>query len=231
MGVSDTAVSVYFAAGISMRRKSVMFLEAMRHIEERYKTKGYTSVRVQCFFPYGTLDHVPESKRHTFIAGQAFTVGLDIYRKAGYTVGGQALYRDISLNYDRLSGGAIVLIGHSGGGIASYKAAQLLNENGYPVNRVFMVGSPEIPICASCRDKVFAIEHGGQWGDWISRSSFHWFQPAKVRVRIPIRGGHHQYFCNKSKDENNVSNLEKVMDFIWNKVQVESGIVYNGITT
>ncbi|MFK7691305.1 hypothetical protein [Paenibacillus sp. HJGM_3] len=230
--VADSAVSVYFAAGISMLSTTDMFREAMRHVESRYKSGGCSKVRVQTFFPYGTLDHLPtKSGQLRFIAGQAFTVGRDIYRQPKDTVGGRTLYREIRNDYDTENGGSIVLIGHSGGGIASYKAAQLLGEEGYPVMKVFMVGSPQIAICPSCRDKVFAIEHGGRFGDWISRSAFHWFRPAKVRARIPIRGGHRHYFCNQSKDENNVSNMDKVMDFIWGWIQGEPGIVYNGIKT
>ncbi|MDF2814579.1 MAG: hypothetical protein K0Q81_779 [Paenibacillus sp.] len=229
MRVSNTPVSVYFAAGISVHRRNDMFRAAMQHVEQRYMKDNQRSVRTHCFYPYGFVDEVPAADYGKFVAKQAFTVGLDIYRKPANTVGGQSLYQDIQQDYDHTNGGDIVLIGHSGGGIASYKAAQLLNENGYPVMRVFMVGSPNIPICASCKDKVFAIEHGGRWGDWISRCAFHWFHPAKVRVRLPLRGGHPYYFCTKSKDENNVSNMEKVMEFICGWLQGEKEFVYNGV--
>lgn len=231
MSGSDTAISVYFAAGISMFQTSEMFIDAMNHMENRYRSRGFTSIRTHCFYPYGTMDDIPASRHRRFMTKQAFMVGRDIYRQAAHTVGGRALFNDIRQHYDRLSGGDIVLIGHSGGGIASYKAAQLLHSEGYPVIRIFMVGSPEIPICANCRDKVFTIEHGGRGGDWISRCAFHWFRPAKVRVRLPINGGHPDYFCHQSRDENNVSNMEKVMDFIWSWVQRDSGFVYNGINT
>ncbi|MDF2670818.1 MAG: hypothetical protein K0R67_3124 [Paenibacillus sp.] len=231
MRTPNTPVSVYFAAGISVHRRNDMFRDAMQHVEQRCMKDGMSSVRTNCFYPYGTIDEIPASRQIRFVAKQAVTVGLDIYRQASNTVGGQALYNDIQQFYDPKEDGDIVLIGHSGGGIASYKAAQLLNDSGYPIMRVFMVGAPEIPICASCQDKVLAIEHGGRWGDWISRSAFHWFHPAKVRVRLPIRGGHPHYFCSKSKDENNVSNMEKVMEFIFGWLQGDKDIVYNGVNT
>ncbi|WP_127580225.1 hypothetical protein [Paenibacillus koleovorans] len=231
MRASESSVSVYFAAGISMMRTSKMFHDAMNDIERRYREKGLQTVRFGCFYPYGTMDEVPLSKQRRFIAKQVLTVGMDIYRQAAHTIGGQTLFQDIRKAYDPVNGGGIVLIGHSGGGIASYKAAQLLNRIGYPVRRVFMIGSPEIPICRDCRDKVLAVEHSGRWGDWISRCAFHWFRPAKIRVRLPIRGGHPHYFCSKSKDENNVTNMQKMTDFLWSWMQGEESVTYSGANT
>ncbi|XEC97380.1 hypothetical protein AB6A23_12960 [Paenibacillus tarimensis] len=213
------SLSVYFAAGISITRKNDVFQDAMKDIERRCHCEGINRVRINTFYPYGYIDDVPVSRHKRFIFGQAAVVFADMLTKASMTSGGQSLYHDIRKDYDADGGGNIVLIGHSGGGVASYKAGLLLEEAGYPVSDIIMVGSPKIPIRKTFRDRVYALEHSGRWGDLVCRIGFHLFRPPRDRVRLPIVDGHPSYFCNESKDENDVSNMSKVLDTIWGWLQ------------
>jgi hypothetical protein len=228
LGLSDeprtaarAGLSVYFAAGISVRRQGDMFRDAMNELERRCRTAGIRRFRTHAFYPYGYIDDVPAERRRRFIASQVASVFRDMWSKAASSLGGQALYREVRDDYDKKGSGDIVLVGHSGGGIASYKAAQLLVDEGYPVSRVVMVGSPELPVRRSMRKLVCTIEHGGRWGDWICRCGFHCFSPARYRAKLPLAGWHPHYFCGQSIGAGQVANLEMVMDTIWNWIQPE----------
>ncbi len=210
-----SSLSVYFAAGISISRKNENFRDAMQDIERRCHSEGINRVRVNTFYPYGYIDDVPMSRHKRFVIGQAAVVFSDMLKRAAKTSGGRSLYSDIRTDYDAEGGGNIVLIGHSGGGVASYKAGLLLEEAGYPVTNIIMVGSPELPIRKNFRDRVYALENSGRWGDLVCRCGFDLFKPPRDRVRLPIVSGHPYYFCNQSKDENNVSNMNKVLNTIW----------------
>jgi len=208
-------ISVYFAAGINVCRKADMFRDAMAETERRCLAAGPVRIRTNAFYPYGCIDDVPERKLGRFVARQAFAVFADMCRRAAAGCGGTALYRDVRADYDVAGGGNLFLVGHSGGGIAAYKAAQLLIRDGYPVGGVFMVGSPKVPVRKNYRDLVFAVEIGRRWADPITRCGFHGFRPPRLRARLPLVGGHPDYFCSQSKDEAGVSNLNKVLDAIW----------------
>jgi hypothetical protein len=210
-----SAVSIYFAAGINVWRRGEMFRHAINELETRCRTAGMNRIRVNTFYPYGYVDDVPEPRRKRFSTQQAAAVFADMLKHAAATRGGRYLYDAIRGDYDSEGGGDIVLIGHSAGGVASYKAALLLEEAGYPVARVIMVGAPQLPIHKSFRDRVYALEYTGLLGDFVCRCGFHWFRRPRERVRLPLVNGHPFYFCPSHKDQDGVSNLSKVVDKIW----------------
>lgn len=217
------SLSVYFAAGISIAREKDVFRDAMQDIERRCHCAGINRVRIHTFYPYGCTDNVQIPRRKRFVIGQAASVFTDMLKKPAKTIGGRSLYSDIRTDYDAAGGGKIVLIGHSGGGVASYKAGLLLEEAGYPVTEIIMVGSPELPIRKCFRDRVYALENSDRWGDLVCRCGFNLFKPPRDKVRLPIVSGHPFYFCNQTKDENNVSNMSKVLDTIWDWMSPTGG--------
>lgn len=128
----------------------------------------------------------------------------------------------------------MLLIGHSGGGIAALHAAQLLSE-GRPGTAFFIVqiGSPKYAVPASLRQNVLYLYAAGQrgrgkdpvcrlgsWGGW-ERSRWglpKWNRlmhaPART-VGIPILGGHADYFRTMKHDSSEgLSNLDRMVNVI-----------------
>jgi pimeloyl-ACP methyl ester carboxylesterase len=218
MGVSK---SVYFLSGIGTWQSGNMFGPAMADIAKRYADAGFHPVHVRDLYPYGTMDGIPRNRLRNFLFSQAMKVNRDLFVKHTANAGGRYAYREIRRDLERTGDSGIVLIGHSGGGIAAYKAARLLEDDGIPVENIVLVGSPVPVVAKRWQDRVHILRKAGRFGDWITLLG-------KPRLRltpdeeVPIVGGHPDYFCPAKVDAEGVSNLSKVMDRIWNWVRPQS---------
>jgi pimeloyl-ACP methyl ester carboxylesterase len=214
--------SVFFLSGIGTWQSGNMFGPAMADIAERYTVAGYRSVFIRDLYPYGTLDGIPQHRLRNFLVSQIVKVNRDLFANHRANEGGRFVYREILRNLESDRSG-IVLIGHSGGGIAAYKAARLLEDDGISVEKVIMVGSPVPVVARNWEERVRFLRKAGRFGDWITLLG-------KPRLRtlpdeeVRIVGGHTHYFCPVKVDADGISNLTKVMDRIWNWVRPQEEV-------
>jgi pimeloyl-ACP methyl ester carboxylesterase len=180
-------------------------------------------------FPYG--DHTHNVWR------QLFEVGADLVRLPGRRrSGGREAAEEIRR---RSAGKPVLLIGHSGGGVAAYQAAvRLMEESVVPDFRVVQVGCPKVPIRAEYREKVSyftAVDDKGRMrdpvtmlGSWSgirrdSRGVPRWdrrkYAPGYIG-RVEIVGGHEHYFRNDADCVHPVrgANLTMTLESIWERV-------------
>jgi len=137
----------------------------------------------------------------------------------------------------------VLLIGHSGGGIAAYRVAtDLVKAQAITDCRVVQVGSPKVAIDSQLRDKVSYLvavnEEGrpvdrisrlGTWGGWsLNRYGFpywnkHKYAPGTVDT-ITLLGGHPHYFSSRAPHihPDRGSNLSVTLDTIWRGLLMHS---------
>ncbi|GIP41118.1 hypothetical protein J31TS4_43980 [Paenibacillus sp. J31TS4] len=214
-GAGRRPIHVFFVAGIGTWQAGNMFGRAMEDLCARYRTAGIERVSTADLYPYGTMDEVPKEKARSYLYKQVWEVGKDLYKRYDRTRGGQAVHRAVAESCPREEGADLVLIGHSGGGVAAYNAALLLADDGYPLPWVVQVGSPYRPVRRSWRSRVFHLRQAGRIGDWVTWSGWPFLRRFARAVDVPILGGHPFYFSDQPKDGDGRSNLIKVMDQIW----------------
>jgi len=221
---------IYLIAGVASTPH--IFDECKRELKQRFLDAGRDPV-IRELLPYG--DHTQSIFR------QVLEVGRDLSRLgAAYRPGGRAVAEQVS----RLSAGhPVLLIGHSGGGVAAYQAAISLSAEGIiPDCRIIQVGSPRMPIRSDFRRKVSyfrAVDENGKlkdpitrlgsWGGW-SRSRLgvlYWNRlkhaPGHIGT-ITVLGGHPHYFRSKEPywHPQRGSNLSLTLDRIWERVAMEA---------
>ncbi|WP_276352337.1 hypothetical protein [Cohnella caldifontis] len=217
---------VYLLAGIASMPG--IFNACRKELRERFLREGRDPV-IRELFPYG--DHTHRIWR------QLFEVGADLVRLQGrWRSGGKEAAAEIR---SRSAGKPILLIGHSGGGVAAYHAAvRLMAEEAVPDFRIVQVGCPKVPIRAEYRDKVSyfaAVDERGRLkdpvtmlGSWSgirrdSRGFPRWdrrkYAPGFIG-KIGILGGHEHYFRNDGTYVHPVrgANLTLTLDGIWERV-------------
>lgn len=217
---------VYLLAGIASTPG--VFHACKRELEERFRREGRIP-RIRELFPYG--DHTQKVWR------QLLEVGADWVRLQGkWRSGGRKAAAEIR---GRSSGRPVLLIGHSGGGVAAYHAAvRLMDEQAVPDFRVVQVGCPKVPIRPAYREKVSYFtavdERGklrdpvtllGSWSGWNvrERGIRLWdrqkYAPGFIG-RITMLGGHEHYFRNDDAYVHPVrgANLTLTLDGIWERV-------------
>ena len=136
----------------------------------------------------------------------------------------------------RSAGRVVVLIGHSGGGVAAYHAGRrLLAEGAVRDCRIVQIGSPKVRIHPALRNRTAffyaADEHGrvrdpitrlGTWGGirraaagvpvWDPRR----WAPGHVAA-IMIDGGHKDYFsCDRPVGQGRITNLDRTAEAVLN---------------
>jgi pimeloyl-ACP methyl ester carboxylesterase len=220
---SDNKVIIYALAGIAT---SPDFMEGLRtELVHRYEREG-RSAQANLLFPYGDWF---VSKRT-----QLREIAIDLIRgekSRRRSIGGRRAADAILSSYE---GGELVLVGHSGGGVAGVHAAQLLlAEAGINQVRVIQIGSPRCAIPSSMRDEVRYIvsvdasgrwtdpvTRVGSWGAWTKSKSgmFLWNRrgAAPSITEVEIVGGHADYF--RSQDPyivHQISNLQRTVDSFW----------------
>jgi hypothetical protein len=215
--------SIYIVAGVATSLN--FFNDFSSELERLYALAG-KSAETHIIFPYGDW--------RTSVISQVNKVRLDLKHSVGnyeLSAGGQQARR---LILDTYSGGRIIIIGHSGGGVSGYYAARMLKEqDGLPLQQVIQIGSPKVKIIPAYQAQVAylrvdkhissdLITRLGSWGGFnVTRKSSipYWnrFKYAPLhRSKINLIGGHADYF-RKSRpfvDKYGVSNLTKTLKVI-----------------
>lgn len=179
---------------------------------------------IECLFPYGDAERS--------LMRQLYEVRADLSRRAklaGY--GGRKVWDKIN---EHIQLPQLLLIGHSGGGVAAYQIAKKLFEDQINITtRVVQIGSPKTRIIPQLKQSVgyiHSVDAAGQmkdpvsklgsWGGWNTlNDSFpipiwdaHKFAPGYIEG-VPTLGGHADYFRKgeQFRDELHVCNLDKTM--------------------
>ncbi|MBW7456244.1 hypothetical protein K0U00_19615, partial [Paenibacillus sepulcri] len=194
---------IYLVAGVAST--PTIFDECKRELKHRFHEAGRDPV-IRELLPYG--DHTQSMVRQIIQVGVDLTRFWISHRPGGRAVAAQV--RELS------AGHPVLFIGHSGGGVAAYRAALLLNREGIlPDCRIIQVGSPKTPIRRDLREKVSyfqavdedgilkdPITRLGSWGGW-SRNKLgvpFWNRlkhaPGHLGT-ITVLGGHPHYFRSK----------------------------------
>lgn len=223
MNMAENKVAIYVLAGVAT--SSNFMADFVQELQHRYEQDGF-EVLINMLFPYGdwnrslikqlkeiSSDLLPRlvQKRH-YLRGQK----VADYIKESYT------------------GGNIVIIGHSSGGVVAVHAADILNREKLPVAQVVQIGSPKCSVSLQHRASTLfiygmshkgkmsdRISHIGSWGGWEKRGRvFRWnprlAAPGAI-MGVPIIGGHADYFRNRTPfvDRIGMTNLEKTTNLIW----------------
>jgi len=231
---SEMDVDLYVVHGV---RSAPHFLEGFRTALHRRLEEAGRDVRSETLFPYGDWGRSPaaqlrEAARDLFLAD----------RDARRSVGGRRVREWIRAGGGPSGGRRIVLAGHSAGGIAAARAAELMMLEGAPVPPlVVMIGSPRFRISARLRGSALSVCAGapGRRGvfrtrDAISRiATFGGLASRKLRlpgrpfraddlsaetVFLLIVGGHTDYFRDREPfvNDSGLTNLDITLDAVWN---------------
>ncbi len=169
-----------------------------------------------------------------------YAAGRDARLKPGQaeqSIGGQRVLRQVRVLGARMP---LLFVGHGGGGVAAYHAAELLEREGCDVRFVAQVGSPKVPISSGFRGRVGYLAKKGigvegdplTWqGSWAhdnyklsahrypgllysaAESRTRLYAPERVEL-VDIRGQHPSYF-SPMKGKGPVSNLAKSLNVLW----------------
>ncbi|TYP79463.1 hypothetical protein [Paenibacillus methanolicus] len=194
---------VYLLAGIGSTR--AFFTDCKAELAARLSRAGKEPA-IRELFPYG--DQTQSMVR------QIYDVHGDLSRVRSARLGGRSAAQQVR---ERSLGKPVLLIGHSGGGVAAYQAASMLADEGdIPDFRVVQLGSPRVPIRQEHKSRVsyfYAVDEAlkyrdpitriGTWGGW-SRSKLgllYWdrrkYAPAQVAT-LTLLGGHPHYFRSRA---------------------------------
>ncbi|MFD0710293.1 hypothetical protein [Paenibacillus sp. GCM10027626] len=219
---SDKIFDIYLFAGVATGPN--MFQECRIELDRRHRGQENSVVAGE-FFPYGFHE---ES-----LVKQVWQVRRDMLsRKHGSGVQEAASYIK-----ERLPGRRkLLLIGHSGGGIAAYRTAVQLRRWGTKTEfHIIQVGSPKMRFAEELRKQITYIvavdEQGkeidrvarlGSWGGWskgrngLPYWNKHKHAPGRIET-ITLIGGHPHYFCSSEKyvHPERGSNLALTLDAIW----------------
>lgn len=218
---ASQSLKIFLLAGVKTTPSAFYSLEEA--LKLFIKQKGITP-DIELLFPYG------EAERS--LMRQLFEVRSDLSNRAKLAgFGGRKVWHRIDKHraIPRL-----LLIGHSGGGVAAYQIARKLFEDSQPIEtKVIQIGSPKTRIIPQLRNQVgyiHSIDDGGAmndpitrlgtWGGWRSdlmpfpRPTWdsNKFAPGFVQG-VKTIGGHADYFrvSDQFRDEMQLCNLEKTM--------------------
>ncbi|AJY75649.1 hypothetical protein VN24_15130 [Paenibacillus beijingensis] len=215
---------IYLLAGVKTTLSA--FFECRKKLENLFAQDGRQTT-IHVLFPYG--DYTRNLWRQLWEVRSDFNSWLLPWR-----IGGRAAAEAIRTSRAE---GQVLIIGHSGGGVAAYQAVRMLQRQGALENtdiRIVQIGSPKIPIEPLLRERVayfHAVDDSGRlsdpisrigsWGGWSAgkRSLPRWNQrkyaPGFVKG-IPVIGGHANYFRHTAPyvDAQSICNLDKTIDGI-----------------
>lgn len=213
-------LTVYLVAGVATYPST--FQECRRMLDRLFGEQG-TEATMEVLFPYG--DYSRKLWR------QVWEVRSDLTRLLlPSRIGARAMIRDLERSY---TGGPVLLLGHSGGGVAACRAARLLLEQGISADdiRVVQIGSPRVPVPDELQESsayFYALDGRGRpddpvtrlgsWGGWLRLPGGipAWnrmrYAPGYVRG-LPVIGGHTNYFRHQLPyvDGDSRSNLDKTI--------------------
>lgn len=224
MPIKPEHIAIYVSAGFGTSSNFLNdFAAAMA---SRYEQEG-KQVSVHIHFPYGDWDRSKRVQLQEII----WDLWRNAHRKASI-YGGKSLYSFVAAT-SQISQ-KLLIIGHSGGGVASIMAAAQLEREGRDVIAVIQIGSPKSAIPATLRHKVLYV-HGenqqnrsldpisrlGTWGGWVrSRLGIRiWSRKKHAPThleRLPMIGGHADYFRDHAPYIwQQTTNLQTIMNTIW----------------
>jgi pimeloyl-ACP methyl ester carboxylesterase len=212
---SNKRVELYLAAGVATAPNFMSGAAAF--LEKRLMEDGWT-VRVRLTYPFGDwhrkLIHQLKELRHDL-----FLRHSSLHR----SIGGTRLAAEIGHSRAEAAG-HVILIGHSGGGLASIQAAYLL-KNSVSCKAVIQIGSPRYPIPEELMARtqfIYGVNDRGRSSDPISRLGLWGSTRRRPALIIPVQlqGGHADYFrdTHPYRNAEGLSNLEitakHIYDFI-----------------
>jgi hypothetical protein len=221
-------INIYFLAGVATAPN--FMAEFRSEIMERFQQAGWHVRHAELLFPYGDWNRG--------LVRQLHELRQDVYplwKSRSAAVGGRAVVDTIRSTYD---GGILLLLGHSGGGVAGTHAAELMMQAGEisaEQIRLVQIGSPMCQVPAQLRTSTLYISAArdsvtflGSWGGWekgrfgIPRWNRRKFAPHSI-VRVPVVGKHADYFRGRRPYVNmeGLSNLELTLQSIWTWLQVD----------
>lgn len=224
-------VAMYVLAGL---KTSPDFMEQFRiHMAKRLELEGWM-VYSELLFPYGNW--------HRPLLPQLQEIRKDMMlsrKKHPHSIGGRYAASAINASY---TDGAILIIGHSAGGMAGIHAASILMETGFTAPSIVQIGSPKCRIPQALQASTLfirAIDDRGRSKDAITRIGS-WTGWERGRGGMPLRasrlyapgtcrdivmiGGHPDYFRASPAYVNieGVSNLEMTTDVIWRWLRTDN---------
>jgi pimeloyl-ACP methyl ester carboxylesterase len=199
-------VQLYFAAGVATAPQFMFGIAA--NLEQRFKEIGWTASS-KLVFPYGDWSRK--------LVLQLAELQLDMLRPSfawERSIGGRRFAAEI---WQEDQEGPIILIGHSGGGIAALHAAYSLQDERF-VRLIFQIGSPRCPVPARLRDKayfIYGVNQSVKRPDPITLLGY-WGRSAATRIPLPLLGNHADYFRDaspyvNSKGETNLNIVSRTI--------------------
>ncbi len=213
---------IYLLAGVATRPG--FFADCEGQLTELCSMQGWKGSNIHVLYPYGDY-------RRSLVR-QILDVRRDLFRSRKRYIGGAAAADEVRT---AASGRQVVLIGHSGGGVAAYHAGRMLLEEGVvPDCRIVQIGAPRVRIADEHKDKVcyfYAVNGEGKKIDQVTRlGSWGGFRRSAAGVpvwdanryapghidAIPVVGGHADYFrgCAPFVHED-VTNLQRTISSVW----------------
>lgn len=218
---ASQSLKVFLLAGVKTSPSAFHALE--QRLQQKLIEKGIAP-DIEMLFPYGEMD------RNLLL--QLFEVRADL---SHYTfdagIGGRKVWNRIKDYYHEQK---LLMIGHSGGGVAAYQIARKIYQDNYPINtKVIQIGSPKTRIIPQLRERVSYIhsidEQGktkdpitklGSWGGWsveyrgmpVPRWDARKYAPGRI-LGVNTLGGHADYFRHSTQftDELSNCNLDKTL--------------------
>lgn len=218
------SLKVFLLAGVKTSPSAFHALE--QRLQHKFAEKGFES-DIEILFPYG------EMERNLLLQIAEVRADLSSYVFRG-GIGGRKVWSKIKENESRPK---LLMIGHSGGGVAAYQIARKLYEDKTPINtKVIQIGSPKTRIIPALKGKISYIhaidEHGrwkdpitklGSWGGWtlqqqhvpLPRWDARKYSPGRI-MGVNTLGGHADYFRHSPQftDELSYCNLDKTLGSI-----------------
>jgi hypothetical protein len=210
---NEHPLNLFFAAGVAT---SPQFMSGVAAYLGRMLLEDGWTVHTRLVFPYGDWDQkliiqLKELRHDLFLR----------HSRLQRSIGGERLIAEIKRQQEV---GQVVLIGHSGGGLASVHAGYLAQDS-IDCRAIIQIGSPRYPIPDTIREKthfIYGVNHQGKRQDpisWIGRWGSSTTRP-KVILPIPIQGGHADYFRGSSPFMNSEgqSNLEVTAQHMYHHI-------------
>jgi len=221
---ASQSLKVFLLAGVKTSPSAFHTLQ--QRLQQKLHEKGITP-DIEMLFPYG------EMERNLLLQLIEVRADLSAYAyNAG--IGGRKVWKRIE---PHAQANKLLMIGHSGGGVAAYQIARKIYEDRLPINtKVIQIGSPKTRIIPQLKQNVSYIhsidENGnfkdpvtklGSWGGWTIRQELlpmpQWepkkYAPGKI-LGVNTIGGHADYFRHTSSftDELSSCNLDKTLERI-----------------
>jgi hypothetical protein len=203
--------------------------EFQSRLADRIQLETGLTVAPRMLYPYG--DWTRNKVSQAWLIRRDLRLSPDRYMRS---IGGQYVLKALQHEDNGAVKPCVILIGHSGGGVAALHGAKLYFDSS-PESRsiVIQMGAPKCPVPLSLRECVAyyyitrpkenyrdPITKLGTWGGWGRRhrgwpswNSF-CYSPGHIEG-LPLAGGHPDYYRSYLALEGGKSNLEVSIDAVW----------------